>query len=319
MFEKLVGGLKMKHFKIIVVGGLCASLLSNYILFTKLDVMDNKINNISSYQHQVISTVNSQVGNINNTINKIKEDQSWLSAINVDTVIDASDKNKAMVNFEWQVKELKNNSEVLFNYKKNEEKEYKSIKAEDKGNGFFIVVIPVEIKPEPNWNYQVIDRSNNSSEKQMRVIEEKKEAYEREHRLSFDYYISVSHADMIKSGEINIARIEDIGARYYGYLEVRTEIDRDKNYNLSVMSGKMYDTSIYLQEAYLKKYNDDDQLVDEEKLVEENVENEGGIPVREHTAVFQNKSSEEKMDYSSLVLKVVYSDGSVFEREIYSK
>jgi len=294
MFEKLVGGLKMKHFKIIVVGGLCASLLSNYILFTKLDVMDNKINNISSYQHQVISTVNSQVGNINNTINKIKEDQSWLSAINVDTVIDASDKNKAMVNFEWQVKELKNNSEVLFNYKKNEEKEYKSIKAEDKGNGFFIVVIPVEIKPEPNWNYQ-------------------------ENQLSFDYYISVSHDDMIKSGEINIARIEDIGARYYGYLEVRTEIDRDKNYNLSVMSGKMYDTSIYLQEAYLKKYNDDDQLVDEEKLVEENVENEGGIPVREHTAVFQNKSSEEKMDYSSLVLKVVYSDGSVFEREIYSK
>jgi len=37
----------VKHFQIIVVGGLCASLLSNYILITKLDAMDNNINNIS--------------------------------------------------------------------------------------------------------------------------------------------------------------------------------------------------------------------------------------------------------------------------------
>jgi len=280
--------------------------------------MDNKINNVSNYQHQVINTVNSQVGNINNIINKIKEDQSWLSAVNVDTVINESDMNKALVTFEWQVKELQDNSEVLFNYKKNEEKEYKSIKAEDKGNGFFRVVMPVEIKPEPNWNYQVIDRSNNSSERQMRVIEEKKEAYERENQLSFDYYISVSHADMIKSGEINIARIEDVGARKYGYLEVRTEIDTDKNFDLSVMSGKTYDTSVYLKDVYLKKFKDG-QLIEEEKLEERKIEYEGGMPVREEPKVFYIKSSEEKLNYTSLAVKVVYSEGSVFEREIYSE
>jgi len=309
----------VKHFKIIVVGGLCASLISNYILFTKLDVVDNKINNVSDYQHQVISTVNSQVGNINNTINKIKENQSWLSAVNVDTVIDESDKKKAMVNFEWQVKELQNNSEVLFNYKKNGEKEYKSIKAEDGGNGFFKVIMPVEINPEPNWNYRIIDRSSNSSERQMRVIEEKqkKEAYVRGNQLNFNYYISVSQGDMIKSGEINIARIKDIGTRYYGYLEVRTDIDGDKNYGLSVTSGKMYETSTYLKEAHLKKYRDG-QLIEEEKLEEREIGYEGGMPVREGINDFFVKSSEEKLDYSSLVLKVMYSDGSVFEREVYS-
>lgn len=307
----------MKHFKAIVVGGLCASLISNYILFTKLDVLDNKINNVSNYQQQVISTVNSQVGNINNTINKIKEDQSWLSAVNVDTVIDESDKNKAMVNFEWQVKELQNNSAVFFNYKKNEGEEYKAIKAVDKGNGFFSVVMPIEINPEPNWNFQIIDRGNNSSEKQMRVIEEKK-ANEGENRLSFDYYISVSHGDMIKSGEINIARIEDLGARYYGYLEVRTDIDKDKNYNLSVTSGKMVDSSIYLKEAHLKKYRGE-QLIEEEKLEKRKIIYEGGMPAREDTKDFHTKPSEEKLDYSSLVLIVIYSDGSVFEREVYSK
>jgi len=306
----------VKHFKIIVIGGLCASLFSNYILFTKLDVMDNKINNVSNYQHQVISAVNSQVSNINNTINKIKEEQSWLSAVNVETVFDETDRNKAGVSFEWQVKELQNNSEVIFNYKKDNDKEYTSIKAVAKGNGFFGVAIPVEIKPEPNWSYQIFDRSGNAGRTEMK-IEEKKEAYENERRLSFDYYVSVSHGDMMKSGEVNIARIEDIGARYYGYLEVRTEINKNSNYSLSVMGGKMYDTSIYLKEAYLKKYSDG-QLIDEENLVEENVIYEGGMPAREDTAVFRTKPSEEKMDYSSLVLKVVYSNGSIFEREVYS-
>lgn len=301
-----------------MVGGLCASLLSNYVLFRKLDAIDNKINNVSNHQQQAINTVKSQVGSINNSINKIKEDQSWLSAVKVDTVIDGSDKNKTIVNFAWQVKELQKNSDVLFNYKRNDEKEYKSIKAEDKGNGFFRVVMPVEIHPEPIWNYQIIDRGTNSGEKQMRVIEEKKEAYERQNRLSFDYYISVSHGDMIKSGEINVARIEDIGARYYGYLEVLTEIYRDKNYSLSVTSRKMHDSSIYLKEAYLKKYSDG-QLIEEEKLEERKMIYGDGTPAREDSNDFQTKPSEKKLDYSSLVLKAVYSDGSVFEREVYSK
>ena len=306
----------MKHFQIIVVGGLCASLLSNYILITKLDAMDNNINNVSNYQHQVISTVNSQVGHINRTINKIKEEQSWLSPVSVETVFGDSDLNKAEVNFEWQVKELQNDSEVLFNYRMGADKEYTPIKAEAKGNGFFRVVVPIEVNPEPNWNLQI--RSNNMSEKQMRVIEEKKEAFEMGNRIAFNYYISVSHGDMLKSSEINIARIEDIGARYYGYLEVRTDINKNNNYSLSVMSGKMYDTSINLKEAYLKKYSNG-QLVDEEKLVKENVTHEGRMPAREDTVVFNTKPSEEKMDYSSLVLKVVYSDGSVFEREVYKR
>ena len=85
---------------------------------------------------------------------------------------------------------------------------------------------------------------------------------------------------------------------------------------MSVINGKSHDTSIYLKEAYLKKYSDG-ELVDDEKLVKEDVINEGGMPAREDTIIFNTKPSEEKMDYSSLVLKVVYSDGSVFEREVY--
>jgi len=278
--------------------------------------MDNKISNVSNNQHQVINTVNSQVGNITNAINKIKEEQSWLSQVNVETIFDDTDKTKAEVSFEWQVKELENNSEVLFNYNMGDNKKYIPIKAQSKGNGFFRVVVPVKVKPEPNWNVQIT--SSNMNQREMSVTEEKKDAFEMENRIEFNYYISVSSGEMVKSSEITSANIEDIGSRYYGYIEVRTNINKNNIDSLSVMSGKMYDTSTYLREAYLKKYSNG-KLVDEEKLEKENNIYGGEMPFREDTVIFNTKSSKEKMDYNSLVLKVVYSDGSVFERQIYSK
>lgn len=308
----------MKYFKIIVVGGLCASLVFNFVLLSKLGDIDNKMNNLSNYQQQVINTVNAQVSKINNTINQIKEDQSWVSAVKVETLMDETDKNKAMVNFEWQVKELQNSSEVLFNYKNNEENEYHSIEATDMGNGFFRVVMPIEVTLEPVWNSYISDRGSHSNAEPVRVVEGRKEAYESLNQLSFDYYVSVSHNDMIKSAEINTVRIENMGARYYGYLEVRTDIDKNNSYNISLTSGKMHDTSIYLKEVYLEKFRNG-ELVESEKIEERSVFYEGGEPAREDINEFYKQTSEEKLDYSSLVLRVIYSDGSVFEREIYSE
>ncbi len=318
MFDKIIGGSRVKYFKIVVVGGLCASLLFNFTLLTRLDAIDNKINDFSNTQRQVINTVNAQVSQINNTINKIKEDQSWLSAVNVETVMDESDKNKATVNFEWQVKELQNDSEVLFNYKKNEEKEYSSIEAVDMGSGFFRVVVPIEINLEPVWNSYTNDTNSQSNKESIRVMEENKKEYERVNQLSFDYYVSVSHGDMIKSAEINTIRVEDMGARYYGYLEVFIDIGRDNNYSLSVTSGKMYDTSVYLEEVHLEKYKDG-QLIASEKLAKTDIIYEGAMPAGEDINQFHTKSAEENLDYSSLILKATYSDGSEFKKEIYSE
>jgi hypothetical protein len=57
--------------------------------------------------------------------------------------------------------------------------------------------------------------------------------------------------------------------------------------------------------------------VETEKIEERSIAYEGGMPAREDTNEFYKQTSEEKLDYSSLVLKVIYSDGSVFGREIY--
>ncbi len=316
MFDKITGGLKMSVFKIVVVVGLCASLLFNFLLLTRIDTVDNMIKDFSNSQRQIINTVNSQISQINNAVNKIKEDQSWLSAINVRTEIDELDKSKAMVNFEWQIKELQNDSEVVFNYKRSEEKEYTSIKAVDTGSGLFRVAIPIEVNLEPIWNSYMVNKVNDTSNRH--AIEEVEKDYKRENQLIFDYYVSVSQSDMIKSAEINKAYVENMGARYYGYLEVYTDIDSDNNYSMSLTSGKIYDSIIYLEEVHLNKYRDG-QLIGSEELEKRSIVHEGGMLVREDTREFSKETSDEEFDYSSLVLKVVYSDGSVFEKEVYSK
>ena len=76
------------------------------------------------------------------------------------------------------------------------------------------------------------------------------------------------------------------------------------------------DMSYRQLKQYLKKYGEN-KLIDEEKLVKEIVIYEDGQVAREESEQFFHNAYEEKLDYTSLVLKVVCSDGEVFEKEIY--
>ncbi|TCT16221.1 hypothetical protein EDC18_102238 [Natranaerovirga pectinivora] len=312
----------MKHFKIIVVGGLCLSLLLNYILITRIKDINNTLNHISNNNQHIMNTVNSQMGYVSNAINRMQEEQSWLSRVDVRTELSDTHKNQGSVNFEWQVKELQSNSEVHLNYRIAEGEEYTSVKAEPSGNGFFRVELPIDMDVEPIWNIGIsrnVGVSRNGISNNVEVVVDEK--YPKQNRMSFSYYISVSHDETIKNSDINIFNIEEIGAQYYGYLDVygyiNENINDNNNYNLTVMNGNMYNTSVFLKDAFLKKYNDG-RLIDEEKFVNQEMRYYDGTPAREDSLT-KTISSEDNVDYNRLVLKVVYSDGSVFEREIYSK
>src|SRR6056297_2289054 len=98
---------------------------------------------------------------------------------------------------------------------------------------------------------------------------------------------------------------------------VHSIMDENNNYNVSLSNGKIYDADIYLQDVYLEKYRDS-KLIENEKLERISImqEDKAGSNA---VAEFQTKYSDEEFNYSKLSIKVVYSDGSVFEREIYSE
>ena len=138
------------------------------------------------------------------------------------------------------------------------------------------------------------------------------------------YYVTVSNDNLVKSSEINRTNIGNFGSRYYGFLDIHVNIN-DDSYNVSAVGSTGYiDSKISFQEAYLLKYRDG-QLVDEEKLLNEQELIEGdknqqsSILIQENLTSFHKQPSKEKFEYTRLVLKVVYSNGVSFEREIYSQ
>ncbi len=305
----------MNFFKTAVVVVLCVSLLFNLFLLNKIDEVNNRINAFNNSQHQMINTVNAQISQLNNSINELKDDQDWLSNMNFEVEVNEAEKNEAVTNFEWQIKELQKDAEVVFNYKRSAEKEYTSVKPVNMGNGLFKVAVPVEVNPEPIWNYRVNVFNDSSKEY---AIKESMEEYKRGNQLTFDYYVSVSQGDVIKSNEISTSHLENVGARYYGYLEVYTDINRNDNYSVFLTSGKMNYNTVHLEEVHLIKYKDG-ELIESEKLEPISTIQEGETPAKSDIVEFHKKLSDEKFDYSSLKLRVIYSDGSEFEREIYTE
>lgn len=301
----------MKYLKIFVVAALCLSLFINFSSLSKIDNLENKVNTLLNDQSQLLSRVNSQTTNIRNTMNEIKREQSWISPISANTTITDIDQGNALVTFQWQIKELNDNSKVVFNYKNGDQEEYTSIEAVEKASGLFEAVVPIEVTLEPEW--RIIGSSMDARAE--RAIEEDKRANMKDNSLAFNYFVTVAHNDLVKSSAINSNRFNSLGVQHYGYIE--THINNSNNHSrVSVIGYPSHDVSSpNLEEVYLKKYKDE-QLLDEEKLVLENDIHEAGMPIRENGLAFHTKPSDEKLDYSRLVLRVVYSDGASFEKEI---
>lgn len=308
----------MKYVKVFVVAILLISLFVNVRLLSRLSNVEQQVNSISHYQMQIMDSVNNQTNNIYHQLESFKKEQSWISRIQMDVNTDNMEDNKVTLQFNWQIKELSKDSEVLFHYKLGEKQEYDAVGAVEIENGLFEANIPVDVTLAPEWHAVRLAGSEERevSEKIERAFEEKKMKDHEKNELS--YYVTVANEDKVKSSEINTNNISYLGTSYYGILETFLDI-LDEGYNFSVIGPSSYnDSLIFLEEAYLMKYKDG-KLVAEEKLISGAATEEPNRPVRERATGFHKSSSKEKFEYTSLVVKVVYNNGEVFEKEVYSE
>jgi hypothetical protein len=295
-----------KYFQLFIAIALVVSLIMNYNLFSRLDFVENQLNNVYNNQHNIISNVNSQAGQVQNIMNEMKEEQSWISRINMEFDPSKVSVGHAAATFEWQVKELQTNSEVMFHYVYGDSENYVSVRAEELQGGLFQVKIPIEVELEPFWEVGVITTtSSNMHEESKNVIEERMMKHERENRLK--YFVSVSHEDLVKSGEIHTEHLGHYGSNYYGIL--RGDVyEHEENISLSLINEYMMEPSVTIEKAYLVKY-EGTTLLGEEEI--ESQDPEGEWPRHFHV------NQIEKYDNMRLVIKVVYSDGKAFEKEVY--
>ncbi len=305
----------MKYIKIVVVAVLAISLLINISLMLSMSEMKNRVDQISNNQMQLMNNISSQTNTVSMMLDDFKREQSWITPIRMDMKGGDPAGGSAVVNFEWQIKELPQNADVVFHYKIGEEQEYRSVPATAAQEGLFQVSLPIDVEIEPEWLfYTTISNGGNMAAEEARSINEEMRKADTE-RNQISYYVTSTSGEMVKSSEVEAAHLGEIGTRYYGALDVNVHLERN-SYNVSVAVVKN-DSKAELEKATLLKFKDE-TAAGKEELVSDKEKESAGQPAGTPT-VFHRKSPGGKIDFMRLVLEVEYSNGETFRKEIYEK
>ncbi len=270
---------------------------------SKINGLENQVNYLADSQYQITDNISNQTNNINHILNDFKEEQSWISAITMDINTDELKDEKTKASFQWQVKELHEDAEVIFHYAFGNTETYEDIPAEQAETGIFNVQVPFDLDLEPQWEIM------SYGEEQEWIIEEKKIAESR--AVELKYYVSVSSNDIVKSSALHRENLGYVGTGQYGIIHVDMD-NRKHDETLSVsVTNHRTNPVIRVEEAYLLVYQNEAQ-VSEEKLESEPEEEEHPNRPRHF-----HLTEVEQYEDMRVVLKVVYNNGDTFEREIY--
>ncbi|WP_349409959.1 hypothetical protein [Pseudalkalibacillus sp. SCS-8] len=297
----------MNIFVVFVVVALVVSLIMNFQLISKLGDVENQLNSVTNWQHRLKSDLDDQRVHIDHVLDDIREQQSWISPIKMDVNPKDLEDGKAEATFEWQVKELQKDSEVVFHYTYGDNEDYTSVPVKETQQGMFQVDVPFEVNVEPEW-FVHITATRNSQETSKKQMEEQSKKEMEENSLK--YYVSVSYGDLVKSSEVHTEHLGYLGTNTYGTFQTNLMLE-DKTFSV-ILANQHADHSTYeIEKVYLLKYEDGSLLGKEELKTDEQYDRRD--PMIHSFQVNQIKQYEEMR----LVIQVVYNNGKTFEKEIY--
>ncbi|MCD8510051.1 MAG: hypothetical protein LRY73_09405 [Bacillus sp. (in: Bacteria)] len=294
----------MKGYQVFVGIALIILLITNLSLSLKMNHFENRLNNLSHDQQQVMSSVNNQTNHIQTVMNDILEEQSWITPIRFDVEANSAQSNEVITTFEWQIKELPQNAEVFFNYTYADEEDYTTVPAKEVKNGLFQVKIPFELDLEPTWNI-----SRSASQRGGMMVEESSMEYYMGENLK--YFVSMSDEYMTKSGSQEGFNLEHYTASLYG--NIRVSIHENNDDIIVDVYGESYNQSNLLESVTLLLF-ENGQLLDEIKMIKSEDHEDNYYP-SEHFWLEPLEAG----SFSNLVINVMYSNGQTFEKEVYPR
>lgn len=292
---------QVNYFNVFVLVVLVVSLGINFNLSAKIDHIVNQGYRFSDSQSQIIEEVNNQTNNLSDILHEFTEEQSLISTVTMEINTEKLKNGDVESTFQWQVKEYQEDADVVFHYAFGDMETYTSIPAKELERGLFQVKVPFELDFEPEWEIMSYDDWRYSED----IIEESAAP-----DAELSYYVSVSAGDLIKSGALQTDNIGYLGTSNYGFVYAEVQISDPDDHLMIWVSNHEVNASVYLEEAYLLKY-DNDRLIGEEKLELEPYD-ENNLDTR----YFQGSQLEAYEDMR-LVLKVIYNNGDTFEKEIH--
>ncbi len=294
---------QIKIFVVFVVGALVVSLIMNFTLFSKLGQLENQVNSISNIQYNISDNVNHQADHILGVLDEMKAEQSWITPIRMDLDPNEVVGDQAEATFEWQVKELQKDSEVVFHYTYGDNEKFKALPAEEIQPGMFRVKVPFEVSVEPRWNVNVMDNNAKMTKKEM-------EQQMLENTLK--YYVSVSYGDMVKSGKVHTEYLWEYGSHLYGTIQTDVlMMGEDELFSVMLFHHHADSSSLWIEEAHLLKYKDGTMSGKDKFVTDEQYD-----PADPMTDAFKLDKVKEYKDMR-LVVQVTYNNGESFEKEVY--
>ncbi|MGM7700532.1 hypothetical protein ACSVDE_02340 [Pseudalkalibacillus sp. Hm43] len=297
---------QIKIFVVFVVGALVVSLIMNFTLFSKINQVENQVNSISNMQYNISDNVNDQAYQIIGVLDEMQAEQSWITPIRMDLDPNEVVGDQAEATFQWQVKELQKDSEVVFHYTYGDDEKYKALPAEETQQGLFQVKVPIKLDMGPMWH---VGYMNETAESQQVTSEKEMEEQMLEETLKF--YVTVSYGDMVKSGKVHTEHLGDFGSHLYGTLQTDVLMN-DENFSIMLFNHHADSPSAGIEEAYLLKYKDG-TLSDKEKF-EVDEQYDPADPMMNAFKLDKVK----KVKDMRLVVQVTYNNGRTFEKEVYN-
>lgn len=277
----------------------------NFNLFSRLDQLEHELNTISHNQHNIINNVNSQSSHVQHILNEFIKEQSWITPVTMNVKTSDLEKGQAELTFEWQVKELQSGADVVFHYVYGEG-EYTSIPAEELQQGLFQVKVPVEIELVPQWEVGFIVSNTHEETK----VEEEARRIDEYNFNIIKHFVTVTHQDLVRSSEIRTEHLEHYGTSHYGVIQTNLHV-HDGKLNLSLVNHNVDHTNNLLEKASLLKYQNEKLIGEDEIQHDEERETPDD---RTRFFYLHNVEFHEDMKY---VIKVIFSNGDTFEKEVY--
>ncbi|MGP4039799.1 hypothetical protein ACTWP4_07845 [Gracilibacillus sp. D59] len=293
----------IKGFRLFILIALIISLIINVMMFSKIKNVEEEIRYLTENQTMLSNSVNSQSGMIQQELDQFIEEQSWISPVTMETDKKQLANGSTDITFAWQLKVFHKDSEVMFHYKYGKTEEFIEIPANEETEGMFQVQVPVEMELKPEWQVNVHASSGNSHSLK-EISKQEMESLEEENQIS--YFVSVSHDGLVKQSRQQSEHLGYLGTNSYGSLFSDVNFNED-DVRVHVYYHNVSNQDNIVEKVTLLKYQED-------SLLEEKQFTLRGEEMRDRP--FDLKPFK-KYDNMRLVIKVEYTDGTIFEKQVY--
>lgn len=302
---------------IVLIVLLVVSLVINWFTWSSTNELKNQVSQLRNGLSNIRSQVSSEVSGIRGIVQNMREDAKWWSPADVEFL--EMDREKALVKVSWNLKEYKQDSEIMFNYKLTGQSDYTQIPADQHGNGYFSVTLPVELPLEPIWEMRIEQSVSREQDRDSRISREaaieKKIKMENDYRLS--YYISRQDEGTILTSEKRNMLLDKLSYKLFKSLSLYVTFHEQNQISIHFRQIGPDDTQYHVKEIYLESRDNQGQTLERWTFESLNPIDDKPANVEESEIGFIRVEAAPQKDYDKLFIVVEYKEDLVIEKEIY--